>query len=463
MISQKRFFMEELKLINYRCFSEVSLRFDEQLTVFVAPNGGGKTAVLDGAAVALRLFVDTMEGRANSKGFDSKDIHLVMTPVGMMEQITPVRLEASGYFLGGHIDWACERQSEMTSRTAIVKTGNLKNIAYGLLLEDKEWLRDKEWFRNKKTVAPIFPLISYYGTGRLWSSPRLKEGKKIAGTALNARHRGYTDCLSSSSHYKSFVDWFRRFSYEAKRESPMQPESPHEPQQVLNAIRNAVDLALAPSGWHELTWDFAEDTIVAHHKDYGRLPVDILSDGIRNMIGLVADIAHRASRLNPHLKENAAIETPGIVLIDEVDMHLHPGWQQVVIRSLLDAFPLIQFIVTTHSPQVLTTIRKENIRILARDWDDIWTASMPELSPLAHESGDALAHILGTNPRPLIASLLEYIYKYEELARSGQLDSNEALQIKKKLNDAGFEFDDAEMALFNFLQRKNLKPEVEEQ
>jgi predicted ATP-binding protein involved in virulence len=95
---------------------------------------------------------------------------------------------------------------------------------------------------------------------------------------------------------------------------------------------------------------------VAHHDQHGELSVALLSDGIRNMIGMVADIAFRATKLNPQFGFLAAKETPGVVLIDEVDMHLHPEWQQVVLQSLTTAFPALQFIVTTHSPQVLTTV-----------------------------------------------------------------------------------------------------------
>jgi predicted ATP-binding protein involved in virulence len=69
--------MRTLELTNYRCFKKLSLSFHEGLTVFVAPNGGGKTAVLEGVAAALRLFVDTVEGRENSKGFDARDIRNV--------------------------------------------------------------------------------------------------------------------------------------------------------------------------------------------------------------------------------------------------------------------------------------------------------------------------------------------------------------------------------------------------
>jgi len=223
---------------------------------------------------------------------------------------------------------------------------------------------------------------------------------------------------------------------------------------VLSAVCNAVDIALSPSGWHGLTWDFAEDTIVANHPKHGRLPVDILSDGIRNIIGLVADIAHRMARLNPQLEEKAATETPGIVLIDEVDMHLHPEWQQVVIQSLKLAFPLIQFIVTTHSPQVLSTVRKENIRILLSDTDERWTATQPSTSPLGQESGNALATIMSTHPRPDIPEILSDVHVYEQLVRSGQGNSAEASQVLERLQTAGFEFRDADRALFDFLIKK---------
>ena len=441
-------FIESLTLQNYRCFQELTLSFHKRLTVFVAPNGGGKTAVLEGVAVALRLFVDTVEGRTNSKGFDARDIRLVLNPGNKMEPVTPVRLHASGQFLGHEVSWARERQSELASRTTTAQAADLRKIASQLAQENQEWAQ------SNGGDAPLFPLVSYYGTGRLWSTSKLTAAKKTSETALNARHRGYTDCLSSTSHYKYFIDWFRRFSYEAKKDFPEQDDSPHEPQRTLSAVRQAVDIALAPSGWQGLEWDFAEDTIVAHHPDFGRLPVDTLSDGIRNMIGLVADIAHRTARLNPHLGEGAATGTPGIVLIDEVDMHLHPQWQQVVLQSLQKAFPLIQFIVTTHSPQVLTTVRKENIRIFSCDEEGKWSAREPASSPLAHESGDALANIMGTHPRPEIEGILPDLHAYEQLARAGKGDTDEAREIQKRLDAAGFEFSAADRALFDFLARK---------
>ncbi|MBK6433238.1 MAG: hypothetical protein IPF85_21410, partial [Anaerolineae bacterium] len=96
--------------------------------------------------------------------------------------------------------------------------------------------------------------------------------------------------------------------------------------------------------------------------------------------------------------------------------------------------------------QVLSTLRKENIRILACDENGKWTAREPATSPLARESGDALAYVMGTHPRPEIPGILPNIHAYEQLARAGRADSAQARQIKERLDAAGYEFGDAEQA-----------------
>ncbi|MCE1245896.1 MAG: AAA family ATPase [Firmicutes bacterium] len=446
MSESSSYYIKKVQFTNFRCFSELTISFDKNITVLVAPNGGGKTAVLDGLSLSLRLFVDSLEENNSSKGFSTKDIRLILSQDRRMETLTPVCIKADGVFGDKNISWSRERQSPKISRTNTVDAKDLKKCAGDLLKQYKTELK------MKKTPDVVFPLISYYGTGRLWSEVKPNTGKKTDKHAINKRQNGYTDCLSPSSHYKYFTDWFRRFSYDAKKESPEQKESPHEPMNAILAVRKAVNTTLSISGWQDPEWDFAEDCIVASHNEYGRLPVDTLSDGIRNMTGLVADIAHRAYRLNPQFKERAAELTPGIILIDEVDMHLHPQWQQIVIRSLREAFPLIQFIVTTHSPQVLTTLRKENIRILSEDHDGQWTAEIPERSPLARESGDALAYIMGSDPRPDIPGINESAQEYEQLVKRGMKNSEKAIKIKQFLEDSGFEFHEAEEDFFNFLE-----------
>jgi predicted ATP-binding protein involved in virulence len=94
------------------------------------------------------------------------------------------------------------------------------------------------------------------------------------------------------------------------------------------------------------------------------VPFRLLSDGYRNLLGLVADIAWRAVQLNPRHGAAAPELAEGVVLIDEIDLHLHPRWQLRVIDDLRRAFPRLQFVATTHAPQVITSAQPEWMRIL---------------------------------------------------------------------------------------------------
>ncbi len=300
----------------------------------------------------------------------------------------------------------------------------------------------------------LLPLVAYYGTGRLWQQKKLTDGKRIQRTS---RTVGYTDCLDPASSYKSFVEWFRYWSFNAKdaritAQETGQPSADAEFDGYLRSVSTAVNTCLQPTGWGSIDYSFSRDTPVAHHKDFGELTVELLSDGIRNMIGMVADIAFRATKLNGHLGAQAAIQTPGIVLIDEVDMHLHPEWQQVVLLSLIEAFPLIQFIVTTHSPQVLTTVAREHIRVI-RPTEAGFEASVPEFSPLAHESGDALAKIMGTHREPELP-LQESIRRFEQLVRAGQEETDDAVKLRRIMDEAGYQIHDSDLATWRFLANR---------
>jgi len=190
-------------------------------------------------------------------------------------------------------------------------------------------------------------------------------------------------------------------------------------------VRTAVGKLLAPSGWQQLEWDFAEDALVASHPEHGRLPVRLLSDGIRNLIGMVGDLAHRCVRLNPHFGAGAATMTPGVVLIDEVDMHLHPAWQQTVVTGLREAFPTIQFVVTTHSHLVVSTVPSECVRILHDDG----TISQPSVETQGYDSPFTLGVVFGVDSTPPI-EIAKQLSHYRMLVEQGQSDTDEARSLQ---------------------------------
>jgi len=382
--------INHLELSNYRCFPLLSMDFHDELTVIVARNGCGKTAVLDALAVALGPFVGAFD-EAKGANFKTSDVRLVRRPdfiMAEMEAQYPLTMTVGGVVNGCAETWQRELKSAK-SRTTYGAATVLSN--YGKDLQSQ--VRAAAAGRG---TSPILPLVSYYGTGRLWGEMRLTSGKKA--TNKISRLVGYADCLNSTSKYKAFADWFERLC-RAEFEERNKPEASAAIQEQLTAIRAAVDEILELSGWHSIAFKSTEAGIVASHDQYGVLPVARLSDGIRTLIGVAADIAHRAIRLNSQLGKEAVISTPGIVLIDEVDMHLHPEWQQVIIESLRKSFPRIQFIVTTHSPQVLTTVHQASVRILQQTADG-WQVELPGSQTRGVESADVLTRIMGVDSIP---------------------------------------------------------------
>ena len=155
------------------------------------------------------------------------------------------------------------------------------------------------------------------------------------------------------------------------------------------------------------------------------LEIDQLSGGQRAVLALAADLAARMTQANPHL--DAPLNSEAIVLIDEVELHLHPSWQQRILKDLRRTFPNTQFIVSTHSPQVLTTVEPEHIVELARENGRIVAGSAAGWTYGA-ESGDVLSVVMGVNERP-VNDFTEKLDLYKRLINDDKGESGEALEL----------------------------------
>ncbi len=190
----------------------------------------------------------------------------------------------------------------------------------------------------------VLPYIGYYGTGRLWLEQRWSLERTVDPAKRSSRYVGYHNCLTPSSSARQLLAWIKRLTLVEIRKGPLASL-----RAVLRAIADCVEGAVAAY------FDFEEDDIVVQFETE-RFPFRSLSDGQRNMAATAADIAMRCSQLNPQLDDRARTATPGVVLIDEIDLHLHPRWQRGVVQNLLRAFPGLQFVATSHSPFIVQSI-----------------------------------------------------------------------------------------------------------
>ena len=418
--------LDKLELENFRCFSKIQIEFDEKLTVIVALNGGGKTTVLDAACFGWQFFLQGIELEQSAKTIRDTDIRRTRSQDGAMVPMKPVSLSGSSFIGGKSVDWSVDKGQTLAKNTSSRADEDMREAGRVLRLATQAYAE------HTSASPPTLPAIGYYGTGRLWAAQKITKARRKNVKADNSPTSGYDQCLSPSSHFAIFEVWFERYSREAQQERMSEKQSPHRPADKLKAVVNAVDALLKPVGWRSLAFDFTDETIVAEHPIHGRLPVSTLSDGIRVIIGLVGDIAHRCVRLNPHFGADAAKLTPGVIMIDEVDMHLHPEWQQLILGALTDAFPLIQFIITTHSPQVLTTVKRESIRILAQDEDGIWSAAMPDEETKGVESSSAMNDVMGVNQLPPVPEA-GWRNDYTALIENADHESPEGRELRNKL------------------------------
>ena len=429
--------LQKLRLRDYRCFESLDIDFHHQLTVLVATNGSGKTSILDAIAVAFGPYIGAFD-EAVGKHFEPSDIRLTQirqTATNEMEYAPKgVSLEATGFIPGSLIDSLGNDHAPSTWQRSLTSPTKAKTT-----IKDAKDLIDYGKRMQESVRTPgndvLLPLIAYYGTSRLWQQKKQKKEPWAKRIQRTSRTIGYTDCLDPASKYKTFVEWFRYWSVNAKdMQLREQSDTPayKEFASYIASVKNAVSACLIPAGWKEIEYSFKLDTLVAHHDQHGELPVELLSDGIRNMIGMVADIAFRATKLNGQLGAQAAAQTPGIVLIDEVDMHLHPEWQQVVLQSLTQAFPTVQFIVTTHSPQVLSTVKRENIRVIGPDSSGKVIAAPPLAMTYGEPSGDVLHSVMMVDPQPPVSEKAD-LQHLTEWVDQGNYQSDQAKQLMQSL------------------------------
>lgn len=201
----------------------------------------------------------------------------------------------------------------------------------------------------------------------------------------------------------------------------------------IRAVQQATDAVLCVhTGWRTLEYSEEHEELVLNHDTHGELKVSQLSDGIRNMLALVGDIVHRCYKLNAHMGEAAPLRTHGILMIDEVGMHLHPSWQQTVLTDLITAFPKLQFIVTTHSPQVLSTVKRENIRVIGPDASGKIIAAPPLAMTYGEPSGDVLQSVIMVDPQPPVSEKAD-LQRLTEWVDQGNDQSAEATQLMQSL------------------------------
>lgn len=343
-------FLKSMVLHNFRCFSDLEVNFNNRLTVIVGNNGAGKSTVLEAATIAAGTLTSAMDGLTNY-GIKKSDAHYKCFDLGSNVDVQPqfpVEITATGDIEGEEKTWSRNLNSAK-GRGGLASAKELTAVA--------EKYQERMRSGDKELKLPI---ISYYGTGRLWDQHREKKSDTFE---KNNRSNGYIDSLDGAANDKLMMKWFQKMMMQQLQRSQEIPE--------FTAVKMAMEQVFASiTGFADVKVQFNLDTgdidIIYFDKnnEHVRIPVSQLSDGYKCTISLIADIAYRMAILNPQLLDKVLTETEGIVLIDEIDLHLHPTWQKRILKDLMNIFPKVQFIVSTHAPEVINSAKSDSIVIL---------------------------------------------------------------------------------------------------
>lgn len=342
--------LKQLSLRNFRLFGEKEqlLKFNsgKNVTVLVGNNGCGKSSILDAIAISISTFTSNFPGQS-IKQFKESDVHITEDEdYGDYLQVESV-FETS---YNGDIDILRYRQGNLKAPEGVLKNVN----SYAELLMAKI---------NKEENC-VLPVVAYYGTGRgQIKAPERKRDFKKAFTRWDA----YTGALDASANFRQFIEWFDLMEDEERREKESRRDWDYK-SKPLESVRKALTTFVGDKFSnprmmiHPLR--FIMDESIGEDK-IRQLRIEQLSDGYKIVTAMVADIASRMAEANPDMDD--PLQSNGIVLIDEVDLHLHPKWQRTIIGSLTKTFPNIQFIVSTHSPIILSGATNDAQVIMLRE------------------------------------------------------------------------------------------------
>ncbi len=339
--------INSIRIIDFRGIEDKTFEFNSSFNVLIGENGSGKTSVLEALAASINPYVAISQGR-NVRPIRKED----------------VRVESFGHSIEKKTKTSLIIHGEIDSRPLewVIKKSHWD---FGFMQGDDKQIRGiaKSHFSvlsengGKNIQLPVF---DYLGCGRLFSEP----SKSLKTLPKGSRYEGYYNCLDSTSSIKRFASWFKTMELSLLQGNET---SKWRTQVIKRAVANCLE------GWETIFFGVAEDQLMAVKSTSEKevLPFNYLSDGQRNIVGIVADIAYRCVLLNPYLELEATNQSSGIVLIDELDLHLHPKWQRTIVNKLKETFPKIQFITTTHSPFIVQSLTNNELTDLeGKNMDD---------------------------------------------------------------------------------------------
>ncbi|MFW9259133.1 AAA family ATPase [Nostoc sp. CALU 546] len=420
--------VKRLEMQSFRGIGDLTLEFDETSpTVLIGINGVGKSSILDCLAILLSqfireivyaesiktnmLFINNLSYRSSNRDQYEKSIPGkpdIEERFFSEDDITNGHKETHNrikiFLQSREVSWFLTNSSKERSEDIKKENAELNTVAQDIY---------RQWKSNPKFNLP---LAIYYPVKR----SVLGIDMEITETHSLKQIDAYDQALNGVQiSFHRFFQWFRSLE---DLENEERRDNPEFKTQQLEAVRQSI-YSLIP-GFSNLRVRRSPLRMTVR-KQGEELTVNQLSDGEKCLLAMVGDLARRLAIANPGLPD--PLQGSGVVLIDEIELHLHPKWQREIIPALTRTFPNCQFIVTTHSPQVLSQVKPEGIYILEKT-DEGVIAKKPE-SSFGRDSNRILEDLMGVPERP--QEIKESLLELFRLIDAGNIEG--ARQLRQQL------------------------------
>lgn len=329
-------YFERTEIQNFKGVEKMKLEFSSGVNLLIGNNGVGKTTVLEALALSMQNYFNRMNG-ITKKSIKKNDVHFTSNLVGDASQH---RVYSNPTVIKSKISLDSMEYSSEISREDETNATRTKYVGKELAATGREFL-------NSQTK--ILPVICYFSTSRVVDTQKVSTSS-VGKNKLNDRRCGYMDCLNATLDRKALTDWAFKMAMAEYRKGMPIAEYEAFKKAVGTFMQKMNDLDEIPLV--EYTRDFEDITYTENGKT---MLVNYLSAGYQSLLWMLMEISFRVALLNPEMADYSQAE--GIVLIDEIDMHLHPRWQWKILDALHNSFPKIQFIAATHSPIIISSFK----------------------------------------------------------------------------------------------------------
>lgn len=336
--------LKQIDVRNFKLFDELTLNLDGKSTVIFGVNGTGKSSVLSVINYLFRVWVNRINP-SQGKAYESLDDEVVQ--IGKSECRLAAKVELSSE------EFQLSRFYKKKKQAVEKKQSGYDKKEYSAFCD--AFLR---CLGNEDTGN--MPIFVNYGTNRSVLDIPLRIRSKHEFSQISALERA----IENELDFRTFFEWFRN-QEDIENETIIETGNYHYKDAKLTCVRNAIEAMLGNVSDLKVK---RNPLCMKVNKGNKEIRVDLLSDGEKCTLALFGDLARRIAIANPN-RENPLLGE-GIVLIDEIELHMHPSWQRRVLRVLKEVFPNIQFMITTHSPQVLSEANNDyNILLLTMEQD----------------------------------------------------------------------------------------------